>query len=111
MSLEPANPNVSSEVKIFGFYLPNFLNRFCFTDDIWGDTVNVASRMDSFGIRGRIHVTQDVAEILFQRNAYRLMCRGKVNIKGKGEMVTYLLNTPFDDPEIEDRNSSFSSSE
>lgn len=63
--------------------------------------MNVASRMDTFGISGRVHITQDVAEIVFRRNAHRIVCRGKVNIKGKGEMVTYLLNTPYDDPEYD----------
>nr|XP_010967836.1 adenylate cyclase type 1 [Camelus bactrianus] len=58
--------------------------------DIWGNTVNVASRMDSTGVQGRIQVTEEVHRLL-RRGAYRFVCRGKVSVKGKGEMLTYFL--------------------
>ncbi|KAM5203747.1 adenylate cyclase type 1 isoform 1-T1 [Hipposideros larvatus] len=58
--------------------------------DIWGNTVNVASRMDSTGVPGRIQVTEEVHRLLSQ-GAYRFLCRGKVSVKGKGEMLTYFL--------------------
>lgn len=76
--------------------------------DIWGNAVNVASRMDSTGILNSIQVlffyliknkslrefafqvTQEVYKILSERG-YKLSCRGPVVVKGKGEMVTYLL--------------------
>lgn len=64
--------------------------------DIWGDTVNVASRMDSSGIIGRINVTHTVANVLMKCSQLELECRGPVMIKGKGEMVTYLVKTAFD---------------
>uniref|UniRef100_G3PI67 Adenylate cyclase type 1 n=1 Tax=Gasterosteus aculeatus aculeatus TaxID=481459 RepID=G3PI67_GASAC len=57
--------------------------------DIWGNTVNVASRMDSTGVPGKIQVTEDVYRLL--NNNYDLVCRGKVSVKGKGEMLTYFL--------------------
>ncbi|KAJ8012140.1 hypothetical protein DPEC_G00065580 [Dallia pectoralis] len=57
--------------------------------DIWGNTVNVASRMDSTGVPGKIQVTEDVYKILGDN--YDLVCRGKVSVKGKGEMLTYFL--------------------
>ncbi|XP_035284273.1 adenylate cyclase type 1-like isoform X1 [Anguilla anguilla] len=57
--------------------------------DIWGNTVNVASRMDSTGIPGKIQVTEDVYRML--NDDYDLVCRGKVSVKGKGEMLTYFL--------------------
>ncbi|XP_042164025.1 adenylate cyclase type 1-like isoform X2 [Oncorhynchus tshawytscha] len=57
--------------------------------DIWGNTVNVASRMDSTGVPGKIQVTEDVYRILGDN--YDLVCRGKVSVKGKGEMLTYFL--------------------
>uniref|UniRef100_A0A8C6PX28 Adenylate cyclase type 1 n=1 Tax=Nothobranchius furzeri TaxID=105023 RepID=A0A8C6PX28_NOTFU len=57
--------------------------------DIWGNTVNVASRMDSTGVPGKIQVTEDVYRIL--NCNYDLVCRGKVSVKGKGEMLTYFL--------------------
>ncbi|KAJ4937394.1 hypothetical protein JOQ06_001955 [Pogonophryne albipinna] len=57
--------------------------------DIWGNTVNVASRMDSTGVPGKIQVTEDVFRLL--NTNYDLVCRGKVSVKGKGEMLTYFL--------------------
>ncbi|KAL4646438.1 adenylate cyclase type 1-like [Arapaima gigas] len=57
--------------------------------DIWGNTVNVASRMDSTGVPGKIQVTEDVYRTL--KVSYDLVCRGKISVKGKGEMLTYFL--------------------
>ncbi|XP_028833186.1 adenylate cyclase type 1-like isoform X2 [Denticeps clupeoides] len=57
--------------------------------DIWGNTVNVASRMDSTGVPGKIQVTEDVYRML--KVNYDLVCRGKISVKGKGEMLTYFL--------------------
>ncbi|CAL8091244.1 unnamed protein product [Calicophoron daubneyi] len=57
--------------------------------DIWGDTVNVASRMYSTGKKGRIQVTEAVAKRLESR--YEFEYRGEVFVKGKGDMKTYLL--------------------
>ncbi|XP_053327683.1 adenylate cyclase type 5 isoform X2 [Spea bombifrons] len=59
--------------------------------DIWGNTVNVASRMDSTGVPERIQVTADLQQVLAASN-YTLECRGVVKVKGKGEMTTYFLN-------------------
>ncbi|KAM8933344.1 adenylate cyclase type 5 isoform 2-T2 [Pelodytes ibericus] len=58
--------------------------------DIWGNTVNVASRMDSTGVPERIQVTADLQQVLAANN-YMLECRGVVKVKGKGEMMTYFL--------------------
>jgi class 3 adenylate cyclase len=57
--------------------------------DVWGDTVNVASRMESTGIAGRIQVTAAVEERL--RDRYLLESRGLVDVKGKGPMETFFL--------------------
>uniref|UniRef100_A0A8B9JNM7 adenylate cyclase n=1 Tax=Astyanax mexicanus TaxID=7994 RepID=A0A8B9JNM7_ASTMX len=57
--------------------------------DIWGNTVNVASRMDSTGVQGKIQVTEDVFRLL--SGHYRFLCRGQVSVKGKGQMLTYFL--------------------
>ncbi|CAL1301147.1 unnamed protein product [Larinioides sclopetarius] len=59
--------------------------------DIWGDTVNIASRMDSTGVPGFIQVTERAAELLKESTKYDIECRGKTFIKGKGMMTTYLL--------------------
>uniref|UniRef100_A0A672RDV7 adenylate cyclase n=1 Tax=Sinocyclocheilus grahami TaxID=75366 RepID=A0A672RDV7_SINGR len=59
--------------------------------DIWGNTVNVASRMDSTGVPDHIQVTTDLHQLLASKG-YKLECRGVVKVKGKGEMTTYFLN-------------------
>ncbi|XP_053732113.1 adenylate cyclase type 5 isoform X1 [Synchiropus splendidus] len=60
--------------------------------DIWGNTVNVASRMDSTGVPERIQVTADLYQLLSSYN-YTLEYRGMVTVKGKGEMMTYFLTS------------------
>uniref|UniRef100_A0A8K9XPN4 Adenylate cyclase type 6 n=1 Tax=Oncorhynchus mykiss TaxID=8022 RepID=A0A8K9XPN4_ONCMY len=60
--------------------------------DIWGNTVNVASRMDSTGVPDCIQVTTDLYHVLVQKG-YQLDHRGLVKVKGKGEMTTYFLTS------------------
>jgi class 3 adenylate cyclase len=62
-----------------------------FIYDLWGDTVNLASRMESHGIPGTIQVTEDTYNRL--NKEYLFQERGLVKIKGKGEMKTYLLTS------------------
>ncbi|KYB25554.1 rutabaga [Tribolium castaneum] len=58
--------------------------------DIWGNTVNVASRMDSTGLPNHTQVTEEVYQVL-KSYPYEFQCRGKVKVKGKGDMTTYFL--------------------
>uniref|UniRef100_A0A2K5XJU7 Adenylate cyclase type 7 n=1 Tax=Mandrillus leucophaeus TaxID=9568 RepID=A0A2K5XJU7_MANLE len=60
--------------------------------DIWGNTVNVASRMESTGELGKIQVTEETCTIL-QSLGYSCECRGLINVKGKGELRTYFVCT------------------
>jgi class 3 adenylate cyclase len=60
-----------------------------FAYDLWGDTINTASRMESHGLPGRIQVSQEYYELLKDR--YRFEARGEIEVKGKGKMCTYLL--------------------
>jgi class 3 adenylate cyclase len=60
-----------------------------FIYDVWGDTVNTASRMESHGVPGRIQVTDGTAERL--RDRYRFERRGTVEVKGKGPVETWFL--------------------
>jgi adenylate cyclase len=65
------------------------IGRAKFTYDLWGDTVNTASRMESHGLAGAIQVTERAYERL--RGRYELRRRGTIEVKGKGPMTTYLL--------------------
>ncbi|XP_016066834.1 PREDICTED: adenylate cyclase type 9 isoform X2 [Miniopterus natalensis] len=57
--------------------------------DIWGDTVNIASRMDTTGVECRIQVSEESYRVL-SKMGYDFDYRGTVNVKGKGQMKTYL---------------------
>ena len=65
------------------------IGRSKFTYDLWGDTVNTASRMESSGEPGRIHVTERVRRAL--DGEFEFTPRGEVSVKGKGAMSTYFL--------------------
>ncbi|CAB3249905.1 unnamed protein product [Arctia plantaginis] len=65
--------------------------------DIWGNTVNVASRMESTGKAGCIQVTEETCEIL-QNFGYFFEQRGLVAVKGKGQLMTYYLQGKRDTP-------------
>lgn len=60
-----------------------------FAYDLWGETVNIASRMESQGIPNTIQVTKNVYERLNGR--FQFQPRGEITVKGKGAMMTYLL--------------------
>ena len=65
------------------------IGRRKFIYDLWGDTVNTASRMQSHGLTGEIQVTERVAAALQEQFVTRR--RGTVSVKGKGQMQTFLL--------------------
>lgn len=66
------------------------LKRFLY--DVWGDAVNTASRMESMGEAGRVHVSQEV--YLELSGSFAFECRGIMEVKGKGPMQTYFLQPP-----------------
>lgn len=66
------------------------LKRFLY--DVWGDAVNIASRMESTGVAGRVHVSDDVFSLL--QDTFHFESRGEVEVRGKGRMQTYFLFGP-----------------
>ncbi len=81
-----------------GSVVAGVIGRKKFIYDIWGDTVNIASRMESNGLAGSIHVSEECYQRL--RTTYVFEDRGIIQVKGKGEMRTYFLKrrTSDDDP-------------
>jgi guanylate cyclase len=75
-----------------GPVIAGVIGRAKFIYDLWGDTVNTASRMESHAPPGAIQVTQRTYDRL--RNRYELAPRGTVEVKGKGALSTYLLIGP-----------------
>jgi class 3 adenylate cyclase len=71
------------------------IGRAKFSYDLWGDTVNTASRMESHAEPGTIQVTERTYEHL--RDRYEFRERGTVDVKSKGPMTTYLLVGRRDD--------------
>jgi adenylate cyclase len=66
--------------------------------DVWGDAVNVASRMESTDVEGRIQVPHQVYERI--RHAFEFEERGDVDVKGKGVMRTWYLTGRRDDEAV-----------
>ena len=67
-----------------------------FAYDLWGDAVNVASRMESHGVAGEIQVTESTYHLLSRH--FELERRGRIEVKGKGEIDTYLLKRVREPP-------------
>jgi class 3 adenylate cyclase len=83
---------IGLEVRIgidTGPVVAGVIGRAKFIYDLWGDTVNTASRMESHATPGSIQVTERAYALL--RARFDLRCRGTVDVKGKGPMTTYLL--------------------
>jgi adenylate cyclase len=60
-----------------------------FVYDVWGDTVNTAKRMETFGAPGRVHVSAATRCLL--GDAYCFEPRGAIELKGKGPIETFFL--------------------
>ena len=72
-----------------GYVVAGVIGHHKFSYDVWGDNVNIASRMESTGVPGRIQVTESVA--LRLRDRFRFEERGMVEVKGKGAQKTFFL--------------------
>jgi adenylate cyclase len=72
-----------------GALIAGVLGTHKFVYDVWGDTVNTAKRMESYGVAGRIHVSAATRRAL--GDTFRFEPRGPLEIKGKGSMETFFL--------------------
>src|SRR4029078_13246017 len=72
------------------------IGRKRFLYDLWGDAVNTASRMESYGTPGRIQITRATYELL--ADAIEREPRGSIGVKGKGEVETWYVLGPLSGP-------------
>jgi adenylate cyclase len=75
-----------------GSMIAGVIGRRKFVYDVWGDAVNIASRMESHGLGGAVQITQTTYELI--KNEFICEPRGTVNVKGKGEMEVWLVQSP-----------------
>ncbi|MEP1932326.1 MAG: adenylate/guanylate cyclase domain-containing protein [Roseibium sp.] len=83
---------VSLQIRIginTGTVVAGVIGKKKFIYDLWGDTVNIASRMESSGETGMIQVTEATYEKL--KDAFVLFRRGTIDVKGRGKMITFVL--------------------
>jgi len=62
-----------------------------FQYDIWGDTVNIASRLENAGMVGRVNISHSTYQIIKDDPAFKFNSRGKINVKGKGEIEMWFV--------------------
>jgi len=72
-----------------GSMIAGVIGRRKFVYDVWGDAVNIASRMESHGLGGAVQITQTTYELI--KDEFVCEPRGTVNVKGKGEMEVWLV--------------------
>ncbi|MEH2513737.1 adenylate cyclase [Nitrobacteraceae bacterium AZCC 1564] len=93
--LERVNGHFGSALQIrigihAGPVVAGIIGTHRFVYDVWGDTVNVASRLEAYSLPNRIHVSEDTARHLVGR--FALEPRGSIDVKGKGNLETFFLS-------------------
>jgi class 3 adenylate cyclase/ActR/RegA family two-component response regulator len=88
--LEEGDPSFAIRIGIHtGPVVAGIIGQHKFIYDVWGDTVNVASRLESHGLPNRIQVSGITRRRLAHRFAFEP--RGSITLKGRGRMKTFLL--------------------
>jgi guanylate cyclase len=77
-----------------GSVIAGVIGRRKFVYDVWGDAVNIASRMESHGLGNAVQITQTTYELI--KGEFVCEPRGVVNVKGKGEMEVWLVTSAKD---------------
>jgi class 3 adenylate cyclase len=78
-----------------GPMIAGVIGKLKFQYDLWGDAVNLAARMESHGVPGRVHVSKTTHALI--EHAFDCEFRGAIPIKGKGEMETWFVRGPKND--------------
>jgi adenylate cyclase len=88
----PARHGRKIEIRIginSGSLVAGIIGKSKYQFDLWGDTVNIASRMEAHGETGKLHISNQTYELV--KNEFKCIHRGNINIKGKGEMKTWFI--------------------
>ncbi len=96
IKLVRADTGIALDMRIgvhTGSVIAGVIGAVRFSYDIWGDTVNTASRMESHGMAGRIQISQQTKERI--EDKFVVEPRGMIDVKGKGEMETWWLLEPI----------------
>lgn len=93
-AVEKINPTLARPIQLrigvhSGPVVAGIIGSHKFAFDLWGDTVNTASRMESHGIPGRVQLSETTAQLLSED--VTISERGTISVKGKGEMRTFLV--------------------
>jgi class 3 adenylate cyclase len=99
--VERINPSIEHPFQIrigvnSGPVVAGIIGTHKFIYDVWGDTVNVASRLESHGLPNHIQVSKVTAQLL--KGRFELEPRGPIEVKGKGRLETFFLNAAVEQP-------------
>ena len=93
LATQPGDPDTVLQFRIgmnSGPVVAGVIGKKKFHYDIWGDMVNVASRMETYGVPGRVHVARGAYDLI--KDDFDLSSRGSIEIKDKGAMETWFLD-------------------